>query len=60
MPAVTYKQQTLVRDAVETYLERYGYTSTRKIAEWVRARLNLKKAPAPSTILRLVNELKAK
>lgn len=53
-PAVTYAQQTAVRDAVKEYLRR-NKGSLRAIVRYVYEMTGYK--PAPSTISRIVKEI---
>jgi hypothetical protein len=54
MPGITYDQQTKIREAVKTYLHRYGVTSLRKIAAYVLEKTGIE--TTPTTISRIVRD----
>lgn len=54
MSGLSYKEQTLVRNAVSEYLEKFGMTSLRKVADYVQQKTGI--SPAATTISRLVRE----
>lgn len=54
MAGMTYREQTMVREAVQDYLDSNGMTSLRKVIEYVKSVTGI--SPAPTTIARLVRE----
>ena len=54
MSGRTFKEQVIIRKYVADYLEKYGITSLRKIANYVEKKTG--ETPAPGTIGRLVRE----
>lgn len=54
MSGLTYKDQTIVREAVQRYLDIHGMTTLRAIAKFVKETTGI--YPAATTIARLVRE----